>query len=173
MVPVGRPRHAALRAEIGAGAGHVLSDGAGADRLGAGAAAGGTDRHLQLLALDLLHQPADRPARHRARDHVHRERQGGGQLAARLRGFLLAGTGLALGRRSASRRRGAACCRCRSSRGCWPGARSALRSTCCTAGSTPLPSSILACCGSRPSLRPSPAARSSASASGRCRSCCR
>src|SRR6185437_7940389 len=79
----GQAGDAAHRAQIRAGARHVLSHGAGADRAGAGSAGRRLHRHLQLLALDLLHQSADGPPRHRAGEPLHRERQGDRPLAAR------------------------------------------------------------------------------------------
>ena len=65
MVPVGRLVLLQHGAEIRAGAGDVLCQRAGAARPGDRAAARRLHRHLRLVALDLLHQPADRRARRR------------------------------------------------------------------------------------------------------------
>ncbi len=69
----GRPHGAgAQRAQAGSGQRHGLGDGAGDDRAGAGAAGRRFHHHLFHLALDLHHQPADRPARHRDGQPLYR-----------------------------------------------------------------------------------------------------
>ena len=72
MMTPGRPHGAgAQHHQTRTGRRHGLGDDAGADRSGARAAGRRLHYHLRDLALDLPHQRADRPYRHRARHPLH------------------------------------------------------------------------------------------------------